>query len=78
MKKLPTIQLERLTLRPFHVDDAKVVQQLQGIHILRKPHYISRIRMRMGWQNNGSETHAHNFNEDRSLELAIVHKKNNM
>ena len=30
MKQLPTIELERLLLRPFRLDDANVVQELAG------------------------------------------------
>lgn len=75
MKTLPTIQLERLTLRPFRLDDAKVVQELAGdTYIAEMTLYIPHP-YEDGLAEEWIRTHFDNFNEDRSLELAIVHKE---
>lgn len=75
MKKLPTIQLERLTLRPFCLDDAKVVQQLAGDPYIAETTLYIPHPYEDGMAEQWIETHAHNFHEDRSLELAIVHSE---
>lgn len=77
MKKLPTLHLDRLLLRPFRLEDAKVVQQLAG------DRYIAEMTLNIphpyedGVAEKWIETHNKNFNEDRLLELAIVHKEDN-
>lgn len=75
MRELPTIQLERLILRPFSLEDAKVVQELAGdTYIAETTLYIPHP-YEDGMAEKWIETHTANFNEDRSLELAIVHKE---
>lgn len=75
MKNLPTIQLERLMLRPFSLDDAKVVQELAG------DKYIAETTLNIphpyedGIAEEWIGTHIANFNEDRILTLAVVHKE---
>lgn len=75
MKKLPTLQLERLILRPFDLDDAKVVKELAG------DKYIAEMTLNIpypyedGVAEEWIETHSNNFNEDRSLSLAIIYKE---
>ncbi|WP_223068378.1 GNAT family N-acetyltransferase [Paenibacillus caui] len=75
MKKIPTIQLERLILRPFNLDDAQVVQELAG------DKYVAEMTLNIphpyedGMAEEWIETHIDNFNEDRLLTLAIVHKE---
>lgn len=75
MKKLPTIPLERLILRPFRIEDAKVVQQLAGDPYIAETTLYIPHPYEDGMAEQWIETHAHNFHEDRSLELAIVHKE---
>jgi len=73
MKQLPTIQLERLTLRPFTLEDAPTVQRLAGDpYIAETTLYIPHPYVD-GMAEDWIKTHAVNYNEDRSLELAIVH-----
>lgn len=75
MKALPTIQLERLLLRPFSIDDAAVVQELAG------DKYIAEMTLNIphpyedGMAEAWIKTHVDNFNEDRLLTLAIVHQE---
>jgi len=75
MKALPTIQLERLLLRPFSLDDAKVVQELAG------DKYVAEMTLNIpypyedGMAEEWIKTHIDNFNEDRTLTLAIVHQE---
>lgn len=75
MKTLPTIQLERLILRPFSLDDAKVVQELAGDQYIAEMTLYIPHPYEDGMAEQWIETHIDNFNEDRSLELAIVHKE---
>ena len=75
MKKLPTIQLERLILRPFSLDDAKVVQELAGDKYIAEMTLYIPHPYEDGIAEQWIETHIDNFKEDRSLELAIVHKE---
>ncbi|WP_211750047.1 GNAT family N-acetyltransferase [Paenibacillus sp. Marseille-Q4541] len=75
MKTLPIIELERLILRPFSLDDTKVVQELAGdIYVaemtLNIPHPYDD-----GVAKEWIETHADDFNEGRLLTLAVVHKE---
>ncbi|WP_334073123.1 GNAT family N-acetyltransferase [Paenibacillus sp. A14] len=74
MKKLPTIQLERLILRPFCLDDAKEVQALAGDKSVAEMTLTIPHPYEDGMAEQWIETHANHFNEDRALELAIVHK----
>lgn len=75
MKKFPTIHLERLILRPFSLDDAKVVQELAG------DKYVAEMTLNIpypyedGVAEEWIETHIDHFNEDRILALAVVHKE---
>ncbi|MWV42743.1 GNAT family N-acetyltransferase [Paenibacillus sp. HJL G12] len=72
MKTLPTIQLERLTLRPFSLDDAQAVQAMAG------DPYVAEMTMNIphpyedGMAEGWIQTHLDHFNEERSLQLAIV------
>ncbi|SEU19709.1 GNAT family N-acetyltransferase [Paenibacillus sp. NFR01] len=75
MKSLPTLELERLILRPFNLEDAPAVQELAGDRYVAEttlyiPHPYA-DGMAEGW----IKTHLKNFNEGQSLELAIVHKE---
>lgn len=76
MKALPTISLERLVLRPFILDDAQVVQQLAGDPYVAETTLYIPHPYEDGVAEKWIGTHADNFNGDRSLELAIVHKEN--
>lgn len=75
MKTLPTISLERLVLRPFILDDAPVVQQLAGDPYVAETTLYIPHPYEDGVAEKWIGTHADNFNWDRSLELAIVHKE---
>ncbi|MEF7439856.1 GNAT family N-acetyltransferase [Paenibacillus lautus] len=77
MKKLPTIQLERLILRPFSLEDAIVVQELAGDKYIAETTLYIPHPYEDGMAEQWIESHLANFNEDRSLELAIVHKEEN-
>ncbi|MDR9857182.1 GNAT family N-acetyltransferase [Paenibacillus sp. VCA1] len=77
MKTLPTIALERLLLRPFGMDDAKEVQKLAGDKYIAEMTLYIPHPYEDGVAETWIKTHAENFNEDRSLELAIVHKEKN-
>lgn len=53
MRTLPTIQLERLTLRPFHADDAEAVQKLAGDPYIAEttlyiPHPYEAVSLKLG------------------------------
>ncbi|WP_435921421.1 GNAT family N-acetyltransferase [Paenibacillus sp. DYY-L-2] len=74
MKQMPTIHLERLTLRPFNLDDAKAVQALVGDRYIAEMTLYIPHPYEDGMAEQWIGTHAENFHEDRSLELAIVHK----
>lgn len=74
MKKLPTIELERLILRPFELSDAKMVQQLAGDKDIAKttqniPHPY-KDGMAEGWIEN----HEEEYDKDQTLTLAITDK----
>ncbi|MDR0267227.1 GNAT family N-acetyltransferase [Paenibacillus sp.] len=75
MKKLPTIQLERLTLRPFSLEDAKVVQELASDKYIAETTLYIPHPYEDGIAEKWITSHLDNFNEDRSLELAIVHNE---
>jgi len=75
MKKLPTIQLERLILRPFRLEDINIVQELAGDKYIAEMTLYIPHPYEDGMAEEWIETHIENFNEDRSLELAIVHKE---
>jgi len=77
MKTLPTIPLERLVLRPFHINDAPEVQELAGDKYVAETTLYIPHPYEDGVAEKWINTHADNFNEDRSLELAIVHKEKN-
>jgi ribosomal-protein-alanine N-acetyltransferase len=74
LKKLPTIQLERLILRPFRLEDANVVQELAGDKYVAETTLNIPYPYEDGMAEEWIETHIDNFNEDRSLTLAVVHK----
>lgn len=77
MKKLPTIPLERLILRPFSLDDAAVVQELAGDPYIAETTLYIPHPYEDGIAEAWISSHNQQFNEDRSLELAIVHKEEN-
>lgn len=74
MKQLPTIELERLLLRPFRLD-AKVVQELAGDQYIAEMTLYIPHPYEDGMAEQWINTHAVNFDEHRSLELAIVLKE---
>ncbi|ANY71364.1 GNAT family N-acetyltransferase [Paenibacillus ihbetae] len=73
MKELPTIQLERLTLRPFDLKDAPVVKELAGDPYIAETTLYIPHPYEYGMAEEWIKTHAVNYHEGRSLELAIVH-----
>jgi len=75
MKQLPTIELERLLLRPFRLDDAKIVQELAGDKYIAEMTLYIPHPYEDGMAEQWIDTHAVNFDGNRSLELAIVHKE---
>lgn len=75
MRKLPTIQLARLTLRPFNLDDTKVVQKLAADRYIAETTLYIPHPYEDGMAEQWIGTHQEHFNEGRSLELAIVHKE---
>ncbi|RUT44477.1 N-acetyltransferase [Paenibacillus anaericanus] len=75
MKTIPTIQLERLILRPFSLEDAKEVQELASDKYIAETTLYIPHPYEDGMAEKWIETHSDNFNEDRLLELAIVHKE---
>lgn len=75
MEQLPTIELERLLLRPFRLDDAKVVQELAGDQYIAEMTLYIPHPYKDGMAEQWINTHAVNFNRNCSLELAIVHKE---
>jgi len=77
LKKLPTIPLERLILRPFSLDDAAVVQELAGDSYIAETTLYIPHPYEDGVAEAWIRTHNQQFNADRSLELAIVHKEKN-
>lgn len=75
MKDLPTIQLERLILRPFSIEDAKVVHELASDKYIAETTLYIPHPYEDGMAEKWIETHSDNFNEDRLVELAIVLKQ---
>jgi len=75
MRELPTIQLDRLILRPFRLDDAKVVQELAGDKYIAETTLYIPHPYEDGIAEDWIKTHTVNFSENRKLELAIVHKE---
>lgn len=73
MKELPTIQLDRLTLRPFSLKDAPAVKELAGDPYIAATTLYIPHPYEDGMAENWIKTHAVNYHEGRSLELAIVH-----
>ena len=72
---MPTIPLERLMLRPFQLEDASVVQKLAGDPYIAETTLYIPHPYEDGMAEAWIEPHAHNFHEERLLELAIVHKE---
>lgn len=77
MNSLPFIQLERLLLRPFHFNDASVVQELAGDKYIAEMTLYIPHPYEDGIAEEWIKTHSVNFDEDRLLELAIEHKEDN-
>ncbi|NWL88436.1 N-acetyltransferase [Paenibacillus sp. 79R4] len=75
MRTLPTIQLERLTLRPFHADDAEAVQKLAGDPYIAETTLYIPHPYEDGIAEAWIGTHSNNFSLGRSLELAVEHKE---
>lgn len=75
MKELPTISLERLTLRPFRLEDAEQVQELAGDQYIAEMTLYIPHPYEDGMAKEWIDTHTEQFNEEKSLTLAIVHKK---
>ncbi|WP_106767511.1 GNAT family N-acetyltransferase [Paenibacillus faecalis] len=75
MKMLPTIPLDRLILRPFSLEDAKVVQELAGDKYIAETTLYIPHPYEDGIAEEWIKTHADHFNENRSLTLAIAHKE---
>lgn len=73
MKEIPTIQLDRLTLRPFSLEDASAVQDLAGDPYIAATTLYIPHPYEDGMAEDWIKTHAVNYHEGRSLELAIVH-----
>ncbi|AWB44656.1 GNAT family N-acetyltransferase [Paenibacillus sp. CAA11] len=73
MNSLPTILLERLTLRPFSLEDAPAVQALAGDQYVAATTLYIPHPYEDGIAEEWIRTHTANFHEGRVLELAIVH-----
>lgn len=75
MKALPSIPLDRLLLRPFCLDDAKAVQELAGDPYIADMTLYIPHPYEDGIAENWIASHQDQFEQGRSLELAIVHKE---
>lgn len=72
---MPTIQLDRLQLRPFELADAPVVKELAGDRYIAENTLYIPHPYEEGMAEQWIATHRDNFAAGRSLELAIVHKE---
>ncbi|WIV20299.1 GNAT family N-acetyltransferase [Paenibacillus polygoni] len=75
MKELPMIPLQRLSLRPFRQEDAEQVQQLAGDKYIAEMTLYIPHPYEDGMAKEWIDTHSEQFNKERSLTLAIVHKE---
>ena len=75
MKKLPTIELKRIVLRPFTLDDAKVVQELAGDKEVAKTTLNVPHPYEDGMAEEWIKKHEKEFKNGNLVTLAITHKK---
>ena len=71
MKKLPTIPLGRLILRPFTLDDAAVVQELAGDPYIAETTLYIPYPYEDGMAEAWIKTHSHQFDEDRKFKRSL-------
>lgn len=75
MKKLPTLQSERLTLRPFNLSDAKIVQALAGTKYVAKTTLYIPHPYEEGEAEKWINTHEEDFIKNKAVTLAITDKE---
>ena len=75
--KLPTITLKRLILRPFNLDDAKLVQEYAGNKDVAKTTLNIPYPYEDGMAEQWISTHLEEYNKGNSIVLAITHKEDN-
>ncbi len=75
MKERPTIETERLVLRPFTLDDAGEVQRLAGDKAIA----ATTLRLPHPYEDGVAEewigTHQEKFEKDELVNLAIAHRR---
>lgn len=77
MKQLPTIELERVVLRPFNLADAKAVQELAGDRSIAEMTLNIPHPYEDGIAERWIKTHVKTLNENHIYTLAIAHKEEN-
>ncbi|MFP4563458.1 MAG: GNAT family N-acetyltransferase [Bacteroidota bacterium] len=75
MGELPIITLERLVLRPFTLDDAKLIQKYAGDKEIAKMTLNIPHPYEDGMAEEWINTHFDDYNNGKSLTLAITNKK---
>lgn len=78
MPKRPTLQTDRLLLRPFKLDDAARVQELAGVKEIASTTLNIPHPYEDGMAEAWIETHAEAFEKGESITFAIVLKQENM
>lgn len=78
MTQMPTISLERLILRPFSLEDAPAVQEMAGDRYVAETTLYIPHPYEDGSAEQWINTHLDVFQKDQSLELAIIHREQNV
>ncbi|MBN1880311.1 GNAT family N-acetyltransferase [bacterium] len=75
MKQIPKIEAERLSLRPFNIDDASEVRRLAGDRAIADTTLAIPHPYEDGMAEQWISTHADAFEKDQGVTWAIVRKE---